>query len=78
VVTWCSKVRYFRKIRAASVAATLRKKLERQAAHPRPTPKVVPHIEDVLYQNGLRFVRPGQPDRILGITPEGIPVPERQ
>ncbi len=71
-------MRYFRKLRAASVVAAARKKALRQAANPRPTPKVVPHIEDVLFQNGLRFLRPGQPDKILGVTVEGIPVSQRQ
>lgn len=30
----------------------------REQLYPRPAPKRVLHLEDVLYQNGLRFVRP--------------------
>ena len=44
----------------------------RRAGPERPTPKRIKHIEDVMYENGLRFVRPGDPSRILGLTVEGV------
>ncbi len=68
-----TKVRYFRKLRASSVAAAARKKELRAALHPRPAPKQVEHVEDILFKNGLRFVRPGG-QKILGVTVEGIPI----
>lgn len=71
--TFCLQIRYFRKLRANSVAAAARKKELRAATHPRPRPKTVEHIEDILFKNGLRFVRPGTP-KIFGVTLEGIPI----
>ena len=60
-------MRHFRRVRASMAAAALRR-----AGPERPTPKRIKHIEDVMYENGLRFVRPGDPSRILGLTVEGV------
>jgi hypothetical protein len=73
-VTSFFQVRYFRNLRAQSVIAAARKKALREEQFPRPVPKVAEHVEDILFKNGLRFVRPGD-ERILGVTREGISIP---
>ncbi len=53
----------------ALVLQALREKL-----HPRPVPKRVMHLEDVLYRNGLRFVRPNS-QTVVGAFNLGLQTP---
>lgn len=45
--------------------------LARRAENPRPVPKRQQHLEDVLFANGFRFVRPGGQD-VLGQGPRAL------
>lgn len=67
-------MRYMRRLRQLQALAEERRRLVRAAA--RPLPKRIRHIEDTLYENGLRFVRPGAGDRIFGagLPREGVTV----
>ena len=72
MVRWTGgQVRHLRRVRAAAAARPRNRE-------PAPVARRRPHVEDVLFAQGLRFVRPGEPGRICGRTPEGVPLPDRQ